>query len=46
MIDNQTDAAETTELRDEELEQAGGGLMPAPRPKPLPKGGDPCDGGD
>jgi hypothetical protein len=42
MIDNQTDAAESTELSDEQLEQAVGGL----KPKPLPKGGDPCDGGE
>jgi hypothetical protein len=46
MIDNQTDAAETTELRDDELEQASGGLKAAPQAKPLPKGGDPCDGGE
>ena len=50
MIDNKTDAAEFTELHDDELEHAVGGRMttPAatPQAKPRPKGGDPCDGGE
>ena len=39
--DNKTDAADSTELRDEDLEQAAGGLKSTPK-----RGGDPEDGGD
>ncbi len=48
MIDNKTDAAESREFSDDELEHAVGGLMAKPDAAPQMKlkvSEDPCQGG-